>query len=70
MNEVIINIDYFTCVNNSPALADREPPPSSLISTSPLITAEKLLIIASIASHLESQRVIPRNFNVEGLTKK
>ena len=34
------------------------------------ITAEKLLIIASIAPHLESQRVIPHNFNVEDLTKK
>ena len=70
MNEVIINIDFFTCVNNPPALTDRELPPSSLTSTSALITAEKLLIIALIAPHLESQRVISHNFNVEDLTKK
>jgi hypothetical protein len=69
INEVIINIDFFTCVNNPPALTEREPPPSSLISTNALIIAGKLLIIESIAPHLESHRVKPHNFNVEDLTK-
>ncbi len=60
-----MKIDFFTWINKPPAFTDLEPLPSSIISSSALDIAGKLLIIESIALHRESQRVKAHILSVE-----